>query len=48
MISATDAGLSSFFNDFRPVIGYSIASFVTMANNLLNNAADSSLLQRNL
>jgi hypothetical protein len=48
MISAANAGPHSFFNDFRPIIGYSIASFVTMANNLLNNAADSCLLQRNL
>jgi hypothetical protein len=48
MISAADDSSPSFFNDFRPIIGYSIASFVTMANNLLNNAADSSLLQRNL
>jgi hypothetical protein len=48
MISAADAGPPSFFNDFRPIIGYSIASFVTMANDLLNNAQDSCLLQRNL
>jgi hypothetical protein len=48
MISAADAGPPSFFNDFRPIIGYSIASFVTMANTLLNNAGNFRLLQRKL
>jgi hypothetical protein len=48
MISPADDGPPSFFNDFRPIIGYSIASFATMANNLLNNAEDFRLLQRNL